>query len=176
MARFLQEWESWAAELLETHLSYPVLCYYRSQHNNESWLAAITTILDTCAILIAVSDGPLFSQAELTFAMSRHAVADIAQIFNTPPSPPHPDRFPSSDFEKLKTILEAVGFVTDQQTEQKLAGIRKVYEPYLQPLSTYLCLTLPPWLPVKNAFDNWQTSRWGRIATTIAKEDSPEID
>src|SRR5262249_12251993 len=49
---FLAEWERWAAELLESHLSFPVLSYYRSQHDNQSWLAAVTTILDTCALLI----------------------------------------------------------------------------------------------------------------------------
>ncbi len=47
---FLAEWERWAAELLESHLSFPVLSYYRSRtHDNQSWLAALTTILDTCA-------------------------------------------------------------------------------------------------------------------------------
>src|SRR5262249_34012551 len=50
---FLAEWERWAAELLESQLSFPVLSYYRSQHDNQSWLAALTTVLDTCAFLIA---------------------------------------------------------------------------------------------------------------------------
>ena len=44
--RFLQEWERFAAEVLESHLSFPLLSYYRSQHDNQSWLAAMTTILD----------------------------------------------------------------------------------------------------------------------------------
>src|SRR5262249_55504278 len=48
---FLAEWERWAAELLESHLTYPVLSFYRSQHDNQSWLAALTAILDTCALL-----------------------------------------------------------------------------------------------------------------------------
>src|SRR5204863_6718456 len=45
LGAFLRDWERWAAELLESHLSYPVLAYYRSQHSNQSWLAAMTTIL-----------------------------------------------------------------------------------------------------------------------------------
>lgn len=49
----LREWEVWAAKTLESHLSFPVLIYYRSQHDNQSWLAAITAILDTTALLIA---------------------------------------------------------------------------------------------------------------------------
>jgi hypothetical protein len=40
--RFLHTAEDWSAGLLESHLSYPVLSYYRSQHDNQSWLAALT--------------------------------------------------------------------------------------------------------------------------------------
>ena len=54
----LAEWERWAAELLESHLSYPLLSYYRSQHDNQSWVAALTMMLDTSAFLIAGIDGP----------------------------------------------------------------------------------------------------------------------
>src|SRR5206468_987936 len=49
----LAAWERWSAQLLETHISYPQLAYYRSQHSNQSWLGALTTILDTTALLLA---------------------------------------------------------------------------------------------------------------------------
>ena len=49
LLQFLRKWEQWCATLLESHLSYPVLTYYRSQHERQSWLAALTTVLDTCA-------------------------------------------------------------------------------------------------------------------------------
>src|SRR6266567_6467147 len=51
LIQYLREWERWCAELLESHLSYPVLTYYRSQHERQSWLAALTAILDTCTLL-----------------------------------------------------------------------------------------------------------------------------
>src|SRR5262249_27767642 len=73
----LAEWERWAAELLESHLSFPVLSYYRSQHENQSWVGALTVILDTSALLIAGVDGPDGYQARLTFAMARHAAVDL---------------------------------------------------------------------------------------------------
>ena len=57
-APFLIEWERWAAELLESHLSFPVLSFYRSQHENQSWVGALAAILDTSALLIAGVDGP----------------------------------------------------------------------------------------------------------------------
>ena len=53
----LREWERWSAELLESHLSYPVLAYYRSQHDNQSWLAGLATILDTSAFVMVGLEG-----------------------------------------------------------------------------------------------------------------------
>jgi len=87
MDRLLAEWEIWSADLLETYISYPVLAYFRSQHDNQSWLAALTTILDVCAVVIAGIDGLAPWQARLTFAMARHTVVDLAQIVNAPPAP-----------------------------------------------------------------------------------------
>ena len=85
---FLVEWERWAADLLESHISFPVLSYYRSQHENQSWVGALTAILDTSALLIAGVEGPDGYQARLTFAMARHAAVDLALVFQTPPLPP----------------------------------------------------------------------------------------
>src|SRR5215213_8239698 len=65
LALLLREWERWSAEIMETHLSYPVLCYYRSQHDNQSWLAALATILDASAMLIVGVDGGPTRQATL---------------------------------------------------------------------------------------------------------------
>ena len=56
----MAEWERWAAELLESHLSFAVLSYYRSQHDNQSWLAALTVALDACAILLSSAPRLIF--------------------------------------------------------------------------------------------------------------------
>jgi hypothetical protein len=82
---FLIEWEQWSAELLESHLSFPVLSYFRSQHDNQSWLAAVTCMLDTCAVLMAEVKGCNPYRAQLTFAMARHAVVDLSLIFKASP-------------------------------------------------------------------------------------------
>src|SRR6185437_12862991 len=78
---YLAEWERWAAQLLESHISYPVLGYFRSQHVNQSWIAALGAMLDACALLIAGTDDGCMRQAQLTFAMARHAVVDLAQVY-----------------------------------------------------------------------------------------------
>jgi len=170
----LREWERWSSELLESHLSYPLLCYYRSQHDNQSWLASLTTIMDTCALIIAGVDGVRAWQAQLTFAMARHAIVDIAQIFNSAPVAPDRDRLTPEDTIRARKTLASVGVVLhdDDAAAQKLSELRQMYEPYVNALSCHLLMTLPPWVPATEGADNWRTSAWGRISAGL--EVSPQ--
>ena len=156
----LAEWERWAAELLESHLSFPVLSYYRSQHDNQSWLGALTTILDTSALLIAGTGSPEGHQARLTFAMARHAAVDLALVFQTPPLPPEADRLPADQLERLTQSLRGSGL--EWRDGIALADLRNLYEPFVIGLASYFRLTLPTFLPAKPPVDNWQTSAWMR--------------
>jgi len=165
--RLLDEWERWSAELLESHLSYPVLCYFRSQHDNQSWLRALTTVLDTCAlVMVGVEGGPIW-QARMTFAMARHAVVDIAQVLKTSPVPPEACsvRLPSEELVRVRQILKQNGilFPVDEKAEQRLGDLRTMYEPYVFALSEWLMMPLPPWILPADAIDNWKTSAWGRL-------------
>jgi hypothetical protein len=167
LSQLLYDWERWSAELLESHLSYPVLSYFRSQHTNQSWLAALTAILDTCVLVIAGINGGPSRQAQLTFAMARHAVVDLAQLFITSPQPLMPDRLPPSSLTRLREGLAEAG-VTLQEgiaAEQKLGELRRMYEPYVYALGEYLSMALPPWFRVTVVLDSWQTSAWERITT-----------
>jgi hypothetical protein len=163
----LLEWERWSAELLESHLSYPVLCYFRSQHDNQSWLRALTTVLDTCALVLTGIEGVPSWQARMTFAMARHAVVDIAQILKTAPHPAESGkaRLSDLDLERARQILSEVGipFCPDQVGERKLNELRSMYEPYVAALSDWLLMPLPPWILPHDAIDNWKTSAWGRL-------------
>jgi hypothetical protein len=166
LSAFLRGWERWAAELLESHLSYPVLAYYRSQHSNQSWLAALTTILDTTALVMVGIDGTPAHQAQLTFAIARHAVVDLAHVFNTTPHSPHEDRLPADELGRMRANLKKRGILLqdgDKATE-KLSKLRHMYEPYVHALSEHLLMPLPSWEVSAKAADNWQTSAWERIA------------
>ena len=164
---FLSSWERWAAELMESHLSYPVLCFFRSQHDNQSWLAAMTTVLDTCALVIVGLGGTPPWQARLTFAMARHAIVDIAQVFRTAPAKRHAskDRLSHADFQRLLAIVRPEqGWTEDiAEAEHKLSAMREMYEPYIAALSEFLVMPMPPWILSESAIDNWKTSAWGRI-------------
>ena len=160
----LAEWERWSAELLESHMSFPVLSFYRSQHDNQSWLAALTTILDTCALIMAAAPGKSLFQAQLTFAMARHAAVDLALVMHTPPKPVEPDRLSPDAWQRLGDQLRAAGLEVRQgpAVEAKLAELRGMYEPFVNALAHYFQFHLPPLFTEKTAVDNWQTSAWTR--------------
>jgi hypothetical protein len=160
----LAEWERWSAELLESHLSFPVLSYYRSQHDNQSWLGALTTILDTCALILAAAPGKSLFQTQLTFAMARHAAVDLALVIHTPPRPVEPDRLPAEAWQRLGEQLRVAGLELRQgpAVEAKLAELRGMYEPFVNALAHYFRFQLPPLFSEKTSVDNWQTSAWTR--------------
>jgi len=142
-----------------------VVSYFRSQHNNESWLAALAAILDTCALMLAGAENPCARQARLTFAMCRHTVVDLAQVFRAAPRSGHHDRLPSEEMARLRALLAeaSYGLLDTPETTAKLAKIRQSYEPYLHALSAHLYMELPPWILSSETTDNWRTSAWGRI-------------
>lgn len=161
LVEHLQDWEHWSAELLESHLSYPVLIYYRSQHDHQSWLSALTAILDVCALLVVGIDSVPRKTAWFTFAIASHAAVDLGQSYTTP-FESRISRLSHDDFVKLTEALTALGIrLHDEETaEQRLAELRQRYEPYIMALAKRLYMPLPGWLPQEDTADDWQTSAW----------------
>ena len=166
LVQYLREWERWCAELLESHLSYPVLTYYRSQHERQSWLAALTTILDACALLIVGFEGLSTPTVRFTFAIARHAAVDLAQVYGTPPMNPRLERLAPADFAPMRAALAEVGLrlQDEENAERRLYEIRRSYEPFVNALAAHLLLNLPPWLAATKTVDDWQTSAWDHFA------------
>jgi len=164
LAKLLAEWESWCAEILESHISYPILCYYRSQHDNQSWLSGLTAILDTCALLISVVPGTASRQAQLTFAIGRHALVDLCHVFKLEKieaawrAQGGPHRLPTDHFEHVcDLILEAnLRLCGDPEAPARLHALRALYEPSAQALADYLAMPLPDWYPKPHAKDQWK--------------------
>ena len=175
----LHEWERWSAEFLEGHLSHPVLAYFRSQHDNQSWLAALTAILDTCTLVMVGLEGACARQAELTFAMARHAVVDLSIIFQREQSGSKHDRLPPDELAALRSAMKNAGLKLSEgeAADRKLAELRGTYEPNIISLAAYFHVSVPPWLAAEGQTDNWQASAWGRrspklkIGSEIVRKD-----
>ncbi|MDR3773126.1 MAG: potassium channel family protein [Terracidiphilus sp.] len=174
LALLLVEWERWSAELLESHISYPLLCYFRSQHTNQSWISALTAVLDTSALLIAGVRGHEARQAQLTFAMARHALVDLSQIFSLAPVTDAPDRLPAARYDQLYALLcqSGVSVCRDGSSYERLREMRALYEGYAAALSDYLCMPLPPWIADQPHKDNWLAVAKLRAQTEAANSGS----
>jgi hypothetical protein len=161
----LRDWERWAAELLESHISYPVLSFFRSQHSNQSWLGALMTMLDVTSLVVTGIEGIHPGQARLTFAMARHAAVDLAQVVNARYDPAAAERLTDADFDALREALAAAGLKlrTGDEARQKLDKLRSMYEPYLHSMGKNLMLSLPPWKHPAKTKDNWQAGPWDRM-------------
>jgi len=161
----LRDWERWAAELLESQISYPVLTFFRSQHSNQSWLAALTTMLDVTSLLLVGIEGVQAGQAKLTFAMARHAAVDLAQVVNARYDAAVPERMTADEMETMiETLANArLHLRNDDAGREKLAKLRSLYEPYVYATSKNLMLTLPPWRHPEKIRDNWQAGPWDRL-------------
>ncbi|MEX2287825.1 MAG: potassium channel family protein [Planctomycetaceae bacterium] len=160
--KLLWEWETWSADLLESQLSFPVLAYYRSQHDNQSWLAGLAAILDTCSVLLANVPGIDRHQVQITFAMARHAAVDLALIFRTPPCESANERLPAARFQQFLEDLNTFGLKVDSSgsPSESLNELRRMYEPFLEGLAAYFLFELPPIIADEVPADNWQRSAW----------------
>jgi hypothetical protein len=142
-----------------------VLTFFRSQHSNQSWLAALTTMLDVTSLVLTGIEGVYPGQAKLTFAMARHAAVDLAQVVNARYDLAAPDRLPDAEFNALREALSAAGLrlKSDEAGREKLARLRSMYEPYVQATGRNLMLTPPLWMRTEKTRDNWQAGPWDRL-------------
>jgi len=156
----LANWEIASAQMLETHISYPVLIYYRSHEDNQSWVASITAIADTCALILAGIEGIDRWQAQLTFAMLRHTLVDLLAVANEVPATNYGDRLPKQELDALRDYLDAAGVRCSRSPEadEHLRLLRSMYEPYLSSLSSYLVLPVTSWRSAGRVQDNWKAS------------------
>lgn len=175
----LRDWELWAAELMESQLSYPQLGYFRSQHDRQSWVAALTTVLDACALIMVGVDGVPSQQARLTFAMARHAAVDLSQVAGTAPDAHGHERLSVEALARLRAMLEQAGapLREGEMADARLAELRALYEPYVWSLAHRLLMDLPPWLPEAEEVDAWRSSPWetSAVGTPCATEDPLHI-
>jgi len=160
LAKLMQQWERWAAELLESHISYPVLCYFRSQHDNQSWLSALVAVLDASALMIAGLEGHGARQAELTYAICRHALVDVTQLFGLKSDTAAGlKRMGEGGYLSVAKDLCQADLRLDRspKAEQRLAELRSLYEGYACALSDYLRMPISGWAQAANRKDNWRT-------------------
>ena len=170
---YLRDWETWASELLESHLSYPMLAYYRSQHENQSWLGALGCVLDVTALVLVGVQNVQPLQARLTFSAGRHVLVEMARSFGIMPSRfTGGNRLDPESYDRLEQALLDAGidWRAGPESQDTLATLRATYEPLLDALSVHLHMSVPDWLPSGADSDNWERGPRGLLAGRLVEE------
>ena len=169
----LADWEEWALELLQSHLSYPMLAYYRSQHPNQSWLGTLTVVVDISALVILGSDSHLKRQAEFTFAAGRHALVHVTSIFGIGPCGPNVDRLSSEEFSQLCDAISAsdAPLRSEWISRSELEKLKAMYEPYANALSAYFLMAIPHWIGSVRTSENWRATSWEKLEALFVVSD-----
>ncbi|HKM55410.1 MAG TPA: potassium channel family protein [Isosphaeraceae bacterium] len=144
----LREAERWMAETLQSHLSHPVLSFYRAQHWGQSWLVSLTTVLDACALLIAGGDGLLAAQARITYRMGVRLLKDLTDALNLTIDPRCPVRLSTADLPTLLAAVQGSDLALSLGPDKAIRLLRLVgrYDVYLVALSAWLVIPLPSWI------------------------------
>jgi hypothetical protein len=103
MGPILREAQQWMAEVMETHLAYPVLTYFRSSHDDESWVGTLGAILDATTLLITTVDLDHRGQAEIAQRLGTHLVRDFRGFFRLPP-----DQSAGVEYDEFATAYAAL--------------------------------------------------------------------
>src|SRR2546428_7691781 len=75
------EWERWVADVLESHMSYPLLALFRSPHDDTSWVTSLGSVLDAATLLITSVEDEPDERARLLYGTGVHAVEDLFYNF-----------------------------------------------------------------------------------------------
>ena len=140
------EWMRWSAEVLESHLAYPILAYFRSSHDNESWISAIGAVLDaTVLVLTTVEDVPR-GPARLMYNVGTHLVEDLSWFFKT--SHLHEVGIERFEFDQACERLAEAGFtMTDREIAwTKFSQLRAAYAIPLNEMGRYWSIPPALWI------------------------------
>ena len=140
-----REWEDWAVEVLDSHIAYPLLAFFRSSHDNLSWICALGTVLDAASLVLTTIDGPPRGQAKLFKRVGTHLVEDIYYLGFQTGDPVPLDR---SDFEAACYRLQEAGYTLEPQDEawRAFEAARATYAPRLEVMARYLAMPATQWL------------------------------
>jgi hypothetical protein len=144
----LYEAERWMAETLQSHLSHPVLAFYRAHHWGQSWLVSVTALLDLSALLVAGSDGLHAAQARITYRMGLRLLQDLTDALNIRVDPECRLRLTDDDLDTLHAVLKAsrLALTLGPEASNKLLRLVRRYDVYLLALSEWLVIPLPAWI------------------------------
>jgi cbb3-type cytochrome oxidase subunit 3 len=136
--RYFESWERWTAEVLESHVSYPMLAYFRSQHPGQSWITALGVVLDAACLTCAAVEGESEREAYFMYRRGRRAVNDIARQLNLEGHSSDAVDRSRMEFAYRRLAESGLPLLDDDTAWARLSEQRMTYAPALQSLIDHL--------------------------------------
>ena len=146
LTKTLIDWREWSAAVLESHLAYPILLYFRSSHDNEAWLNSFGAVMDAAALIISTVDEDEEGLARLMFTVGNHLIEDLAWFFGFSGSnEPLVDR---TDFDEAYARLKAAGYRChpEEMAWKVFSKVRSKYASRLAQMSERLAIVPAHWM------------------------------
>jgi hypothetical protein len=141
-----RDWQSWAAEVLDSHLAYPVLAYFRSSHDNDSWISSLGAVMDASTlILTTVRDGPK-GWAKLSRSVGGHCLEDLVAYFGLQSDTEV--GVERAEFDEARRRLERAGFALEDadQSWDNFVRLRQDYAGRVNALARYWATPPAQWI------------------------------
>ena len=147
-----KDWETWFADLEESHTSLPALSFFRSPRPERSWVTAAGAVLDAASLRASTMEGPRDPEAELCVRAGYVALRHIADFFqirhDRDPAPDDPILVSRQEFDDVCARLEGVGVALKADRDQAwrdFAGWRVNYDQVLVALAGLTMAPRAPW-------------------------------
>lgn len=163
------EWRKWAAMVLESHLAYPALVYFRSSHDNEAWINSFGAVMDAASLVMSSTDSPARGAAKLFFTVGNHLVEDLAWVFRLQIEPEA--IIERSEYNAAIARLKAAGYAAHDgdQAWDKFSHFRAKYASALNLMATYLLAPPAQWVGDRSYLPHRQRPRRGRRQPAATK-------
>jgi Ion channel len=162
-----EEWRRWSAMVLESHLAYPLLLYFRSSHDNEAWINSFGAVMDSATLILSSVEGHEASgNAKLMMTVGNHLVEDVSWLLFRMPTDGVPI-IERSEYEAAIARLRAAGYkALDGDTHwQKFSALRGKYAMFLNRMAQLLAAPPAPWVGDRSYLPHRERPRRGRPAT-----------
>ncbi|MBV8155120.1 MAG: two pore domain potassium channel family protein [Candidatus Eremiobacteraeota bacterium] len=150
--RVLIDAQRWVAQLMESHLAYPVLSFFRSSHDYESWVGTLGTLLDASTLLMTTVAGSRNGQARLFYNLGRHAAGDLSHYYRLGAG----DKAPGverQEFERACDRLQSAGYALAEREEawKRFAELRSTYAGHLNAMAQWFAIPPLQWVGDRGA-------------------------
>ena len=147
LALTFETWRAWSADVLESHLSYPLLFYFRSSHDNEAWLNSFGAVMDAATLVVTTIEGGPVGPARLMYKVGAHLVTDVRQYYSSR-DPGTVTGVEHHEFVEVCGRLQNAGYQLRDldRAWEEFSGLRAKYASWLNRLTRILAFPPAPWI------------------------------